>query len=160
MLNFNTIDNPNGFAHSISLHGGGSGNYSEPPNTMVTSSSANQSQSHQQQMNLNYLGANGSADQTNWPASDSVHNNSGSTINDNCNRNANNLSSETGRTHDKDYLQTVISADDSSGRALSMGNFLQQKGSENVKRFSVNNLLQLANNCRTLADEHRLSVGE
>lgn len=158
MLNFNTIDNPNAFAHSISLHGG---NFSEPPTTMVTSSSANQSQSHQQQINLNYLGANPSTDQTNWTHSDAVHNTSGSTINDNCNRNTNNnLSSETGRVHEKDYLQTVI-ADNSGGRStLSMGNFLQQKGSENVKRFSVNNLLQLANNCRTLADEHRLSVGE
>lgn len=33
--------------------------------------------------------------------------------------------------------------------------FLAHKGSENVKRFSVNNLLQLANNCRS--DEHRLA---
>lgn len=33
--------------------------------------------------------------------------------------------------------------------------FLEHKGSENVKRFSVNNLLQLANNCRS--DDHRLT---
>lgn len=33
--------------------------------------------------------------------------------------------------------------------------FAEHKGSENVKRFSVNNLLQLANNCR--AEDHRLA---
>lgn len=151
MLNFNAIDSPSSFAHSISLHGG---SFSQPAATMVTSSSANQSQPQQQQINLNYLGANTNGDQTNWTHSESVHNTSSSTIDDSCNRNNNN-------NNQKDYLQTVIGAEEPDGRStLNMGNFLQQKGSENVKRFSVNNLLQLANNCRALADEHRLSSGK
>lgn len=164
MLNFNTIDtNPNtSFSHPIPLHGG---NFNEA-STMITSSPSNHhhNQTQAQQINLNFLGTNTSGDQTNWTHSDSVTN---STIDDNCNRNNNNNNlsnpSETGRAaqHQKDYLQTVIGADESDGRStLNMGNFLQQKGSENVKRFSVNNLLQLANNCRALVDEHRLSTGK
>lgn len=152
MLNFNTIDNPNSFTNSISLH-----HFNEtPPTSMVTSSTVNQSQSQQQQINLNYPAANANGDQTNWTSS--------TTIDGNCNRNNNNnnLSNETGRIHQKDYIQqTVINPDESGDRStMNMGNFLQQKGSENVKRFSVNNLLQLANNCRALADEHRLSSGK
>lgn len=151
MLNFNTIDNPNSFANSITMHGG---HFSEAPTTMVTSSPSAQSQP--QQINLNYHGANNGGDHTNWTHSESVHHTSNSTI-DNCNRNNNNPC-ETGRVQ---HLQTVISADETGDRStLNMGNFLQQKGSENVKRFSVNNLLQLANNCRALADEHRLSSGK
>lgn len=54
-------------------------------------------------------------------------------------------------------LQTAINENESIERSSlnTMGNYLQQKGSENVKRFSVNNLLQLANNCRALANEQR-----
>lgn len=163
MLNFNTIDNANTFAHPIPLH---SGNFDETTNALVTSSAAptsnHSNQTQVQQINLNYLNANGGGDQTNWTHSESVHN-SNSTIDDNCNRNNNNLPSETNRVqhHQKDYMQTVINDNDSDTRPnLNMGNYLQQKGSENVKRFSVNNLLQLANNCRALVDEHRLSSGE
>lgn len=155
MLNFNTIDNPNTFVNSITLHGG---HFSEAPTTMITSSSTAQTQP--QQINLNYIGTNNGGDQTNWTHSESIHNTSNSTI-DECNRN-NNHPSETDRAHhQKEYIQTVINADESDGRStINMGNFLQQKGSENVKRFSVNNLLQLANNCRALADEHRHSTGK
>lgn len=168
MLNFNTIDtNQNtSFVHPIPLH---SGNFSETP-TMVTSSPSNHqhhSQAQAQQINLNYLSTNTSGNQTNWTHSDSIHNTTISTIDDSCNRNNNNNnlsnSSETGRSvqHQKDFLQTVISTDEPDGRStVTMGNFLQQKGSENVKRFSVNNLLQLANNCRALVDDHRLSSGK
>ncbi|XP_031625816.1 retinal homeobox protein Rx-A-like [Contarinia nasturtii] len=160
MLNFNTIDNSNAFSHPIPLH---SGNFNETASAMVTSSSSNHSnQSQAQQINLNYLSANGNDDQTNWTHSETAHNSS-STIDDNCNRNNNNLPSETDRVqhHQKDYLQTVITDTESYTRSnLNMGNYLQQKGSENVKRFSVNNLLQLANNCRALVDDHRLSSEE
>lgn len=59
---------------------------------------------------------------------------------------------------------TTIIADDESGERITttnlMENFLEHKGSENVKRFSVNNLLQLANNCRAISHEHRSTVGE
>lgn len=171
MLNFNAIDTNANPSFSHSLHGT---NFNEAP-AMVTSSSSNQQHHHHstvaqaQQMNLSYLGANTSGNQSSWTHSESVHNTSNSTIDVNCNQSNNsnnNLSnpSETSRViqhHQKDYLQTVIGADDSNGRlTLNMGNFLQQKGSENVKRFSVNNLLQLANNCRALVDENRLSTGK
>lgn len=150
MLNFNTIDNVNSFSHPIPLH---SANFTDVPNSMVTSSP-------NQQLNLNYLSGNTSGDHTNW--TESVHNTSASTLDENCNRN--NIlpdSHETAQQQHKDYLQTSIHNDETSDRTtLNMGNYLQQKGSENVKRFSVNNLLQLANNCRALADEHRLSTGE
>lgn len=152
MLNFNTIDNVNSFAHPIPLHGA---HFGEMQNAMVTSSPSIQAQ----QINLNYLSANASGDQTNW--TEPVHNTTPSTIDDHCNRN-NNLPNpnETVREQ-KDYIQTVINDDQTDGRStLNMDNYLQQKGSENVKRFSVNNLLQLANNCRALADEHRLSSGK
>lgn len=164
MLNFNTIDNANSFVNSITPHGGG--NFTDVPASMVATSASPQSSSSSsaqvQQINLNYLnssGGGGGNNQTNW--SESVHSNNHPTavsIDNNCNRTTinNNL------THShKNYLQTTINDDQTNCRPpLNMDNFLQQKGSENVKRFSVNNLLQLANNCRALVDEHRISSGE
>lgn len=171
MLNFNTIDNTNAFVNSITSHGG---NFTEVPTSIVVTSSSPQSSSSSsiqvQQINLNYLNANaigGGGDQSNW--SETVHssnNPTAVTIDNNCNRttiNNNTIhSNESSRVqHQKTYLQTAINDDQTNCRPpLNMDNFLQQKGSENVKRFSVNNLLQLANNCRALVDEHRISSGK
>lgn len=154
MLNFNSIDNPNSFTHPIPLHGG---NFSDSPTSMVTSAPSTQSVPAQtQQINLSYLSANTStADQTNW--TESVLNASNSTIDNN------NLPNSNGSVriqHQKDYIQTIITPESDVRSNLNIGNYLQQKGSENVKRFSVNNLLQLANNCRALVDERRLSSGK
>lgn len=61
----------------------------------------------------------------------------------------------------KTYPQTIINDDESGDRTTIMETFLEHKGSENVKRFSVNNLLQLANNCRAISNEqHRNTMGE
>lgn len=61
----------------------------------------------------------------------------------------------------KNYPQTIIADDASVERTTNlMENFLEHKGSENVKRFSVNNLLQLANNCRAISNEHRGTIGK
>lgn len=171
MLNFNTIDNTNSFVNSITSHGG---NFADVPTSMVATSSSPQSTSSSsvqvQQINLNYLsssGGGGGCNQTNW--SETVHNNNNPTavsIDNNCNRTTinNNLThaNESIRAQQqKTYLQTTINDYQTNCRPpLNMDNFLQQKGSENVKRFSVNNLLQLANNCRALVDEHRISSGE
>lgn len=159
MLNFNTIDNPNAFPHSIPLHGG---NFNGSSTTMITSSPTNHSaQSQAQQINLNYLNSNTSGDQTTWAHTESVNNSLNSTIDENCNRNNNTLTDpgEVRGQHQKDYSQTVISGGDTHDRSkLTMGNYVE--GSENVKRFSVNNLLQLANNCRALVNEHQLSSGK
>lgn len=152
MLNFNTIDSVNSFVHPIPLHGA---HFGEMQNSMVTSSPS----IHTQQINLNYLSANTNDDQTNW--TESVHNTSSSNLDENCNRNNDLPNPNEGIREQKVYLQTVINNDEADGRtALNMDNYLQPKGSENVKRFSVNNLLQLANNCRALVDEHRISSGK
>lgn len=159
MLNFNAIDNTTSFSHSMPLHGG---NFTEVPTSMVATSASSSVQV--QQINLNYLNANTSgADQTNWS-----HNPTTAAIDNNCNRTTvtnNNLthSNESARVQQQksNYLQTTINDDQNNCRPpLSMDTFLHQKGSENVKRFSVNNLLQLANNCRALVDDHRLSSGK
>lgn len=155
MLNFTTIDNANAFAHSIALHGG---NFVDVPTSMVTSSSTASASAQAQHINLNYLNANTSGD-PNW--TESVHSNSTSTIDNNCNRNNVTNNNLPNSNQQKDYLHTVINGDETNGRSpLSMDNYLQQKGSENVKRFSVNNLLQLANNCRALVDEQRIATGK
>lgn len=162
MLNFNAIDNnTNSFANSIPSHGG---NFTEVPTSMVVTSSASSSV-QVQQINLNYLNTNiGGGDQTSW--SETVHNPTAVQIDNNCNRTTvnNNLthSNDSVRVQQqKTYLQTAINDDQTNCRPpLNMDNFLQQKGSENVKRFSVNNLLQLANNCRALVDDHRISSGK
>lgn len=61
----------------------------------------------------------------------------------------------------KAYPQTLINDNESGDRTTIMETFLEHKGSENVKRFSVNNLLQLANNCRAISSEqHRNTMGE
>lgn len=168
MLNFNTIDNTNPFVNSITSHGG---NFTDVPTSMVATSSSPHSSSSSsvqvQQINLNYLSSSSSGgNQTNWR--ETVHNNNNPTasIDSNCNRTSinNNLphSNESIQAQQqKTYLQTTINDDQTSCRPpLNMDNFLHQKGSENVKRFSVNNLLQLANNCRALVDEHRISSGK
>lgn len=151
MLNFNSIDNPNSFTHPMPLHGG---NFTDSPTSMITSSPSTQSVPTQaQQINLNYISTN--TDQTNW--AESTHNASNSTIDNN------NLPNSNGSVriqHQKEYIQTVITPESDVRSNLNIGNYLQQKGSENVKRFSVNNLLQLANNCRALVDERRLSTGK
>lgn len=157
MLNFNAIDNANAFSHSMPLHGE---NFTDATAAMITSSPHSQAQ----QIGLNYIGANNNGDQANWTHPDSVQNSSNTTHDDNCQQNNNNFSnsSDTVRgQHQKEYLQTIISSEDTDGQSnLNMGNYLQQKGSENVKRFSVNNLLQLANNCRALVSEQRISTGK
>lgn len=182
MLNFNTIDNTNSFVNSITSHGD---NFTDVPTSMVVTSSSSphttssaSSTIQVPQINLNYLNANtiggsggsgGGTDHASW--NETVHNNNNNptavTIDNNCNRTTinNNLthSNELIRAQQqKAYLQTTAINDDQTNcrPPLNMDNFLQQKGSENVKRFSVNNLLQLANNCRALVDEHRISSGE
>lgn len=161
MLNFNTVDNTNAFSNAIPLHGG---NFTEVPTSSPSSASV-----QVQQINLNYLNANTSGgDQISWSNS-TVHNPTAVAIDNNCNRttinNNNNLthSNETVRIQQQkhNYLQTTIDDDQTNCRPpINMDSFLQQKGSENVKRFSVNNLLQLANNCRALVEEHRISSGK
>lgn len=162
MLNFNTIDNnANAFTHSMSLHGE---HFTDAPSTTMITSSPHQAHSQAQQISLNYIAANGNGDQANWTHPEPVHRASNTTHDENCNRNNKNLSNSSEAVcgqPQKEYLQTVISNDDSDGQSnLNMGNYLQQKGSENVKRFSVNNLLQLANNCRALVGEQRISTGK
>lgn len=145
MLNFNTIES-SAFTHSIPLH---EADFSESATGMGTSSPS----AHAVQSHLNYLDVSNGGDQNNWTHTESRH----STINDdNRHRNENPVPNSTRVQHQKEYLDTVIPNED--GRTtLNMDNYIQQKGSENVKRFSVNNLLQLANNCRALVDDHRLS---
>lgn len=165
MLNFNTIDNTNTFANSIPLHGD---NFTDVPTSMVatslSSSAAAASTAIQvQQINLNYLNANTTSggDHTNW-SQETINNNNcnRTTINNNLTHHSN--ASAVDQQLQKSYHQATISSEDQINcrPPLNMDNFLQQKGSENVKRFSVNNLLQLANNCRALVDEHRISSGE
>lgn len=154
MLNFNSIDNSNTFA----IPAMNSGNFAQMPTISTTSSQPN---------NLNYLNSSSAqnADMHQsviWARADgSASNNCGSS-NSNSNSTNNNNITNSIRSGDqqKDYLQTVIHNDESDERSAlnSMTNYLQQKGSENVKRFSVNNLLQLANNCRALTNEQRHTV--
>lgn len=156
MLNFNLINNSN--TYPIAMNGG---NFASVPTTVS------------QQNNINYLNnsinsiaQNGTQSSVNWSRSNnsshpSIDCNESTEANNN---NNNNLSNEAIRNcdHPKDYLQTTINYNESDERSTleTMGNYLQQKGSENVKRFSVNNLLQLANNCRALANEQRQNIGK
>lgn len=135
-------------------------NFTDATVTMVTSS-PHPPHSQSQQISLSYIGANNNGE---WTHHDPVHNSSNATLDENCNRHNTNLSNPNATLrgqHQKEYLQTVIGGADSDGQSnLNMGNYLEQKGSENVKRFSVNNLLQLANNCRALVGEQRIATGK
>lgn len=134
MLNFNSIDNSN--AYAIPLNGG---NFTQVPTTMAQMNYLN---------NSNNL--NGLQQSSTWSGTENSADN-------NCNQ-TNSLAIDVVRNdQQKDYLQTAINETESDNRSAleNMGTYLQQKGSENVKRFSVNNLLQLANNCRALANEQR-----
>lgn len=139
MLNFNSIDN-NSNAYAMPLSGG---NFTQVPTTVAQMNYLN---------NSNNL--HGLQQSSTWSRAENLaHNN-------NCNE-TNSLAIDVVRSdQQKDYLQTAANEGESEQRSAleNMGSYLQQKGSENVKRFSVNNLLQLANNCRALANEQRHTV--
>lgn len=146
MLNFNAMENVN--------------SYSIPVNNSNFIHSVGQSMSSASlHTNMTYMQSN-SRGQTsdNWSSSVRIHNSPNETIDNN------NLSSQNDSIcleSQKEYRQTVINENENTDRStMNMENYIQQKGSENVKRFSVNNLLQLANNCRALANEHRIAVGK
>lgn len=125
MLNFNSIDNSN--AYTIPLNGS---NFTQVPTTVAQMNYLNNSN------NLNGLQQ---SNISTWCRGDN------SADNNNCNQTSSLTIDVIRSDQQKDYLQTTINEED----------YLQPKGSENVKRFSVNNLLQLANNCRALANEQR-----
>lgn len=132
MLNFNSIDNSNAYA----IPNGE--NFTQVPTTVAQMNYLNNSN------NLNGL------QQSTWSRAENSANN-------NCNQTSRLAIDVVRSDQQKDYLQTAINEGESDNRSAleNMGSYLQQKGSENVKRFSVNNLLQLANNCRALANEQQ-----
>lgn len=157
MLNFNAMENVNSYSHSIPMNNG----------NFVHSVQSQMSASPTPQINMTYLDAsnrNSNQSTGNWSQhSISARNHSSSSTNTIENNN-NNLSAQNEAIRldtQKDYHQTTINENENTDRAtINMENYMQQKGSENVKRFSVNNLLQLANNCRALSNEHRITVGK
>lgn len=137
MLNFNAMDGISQYPQAALSGSLQLANGAFDPAPTATSSC------HQSQSNQAFL--NNSAKATNWPMN-SNHNAVGANLSSS-NQNQLNLKNFGGPLNNS-----------GSERAPIEGNtpFLhqQQKGSENVKRFSVNNLLQLAHNsCRVLPND-------
>lgn len=158
MLNFNSIESS--YAHPIALNG--ANNYVSSSITQATNTSSI-SPACQQQSIISNDGIHRSARHPqqiteNWPHSESIQNGNAA-VDQNCaNRNDNRLPTSNSTQSQNNYIQTVISesngvTDQDPNRINAAQQYLHQKGSENVKRFSVNNLLQLANN-------RRLAVGK
>lgn len=142
MLNFNAMDGISPYSQS-SLGGNvqlASGAFVTTP----TPASCHQSQSSQAFLN-------NSTKPTNWPMT-SNHIAVGANLSSS-NPNQLNLKNYCGVSnvnHNNNSNSEVTSIDGDSAFLHQQ----QQKGSENVKRFSVNNLLQLAsNNCRVLPND-------
>lgn len=154
MLNFNAMENVNSYSHSIPMN---NGNFIHSVQSQMSTTST----PHTNMTYLDSSNRNSNQSTGNWSISARNHNNSSNNTIEN---NNNNLSAQNEAIRldtQKDYHQATINEDENTDRAtINMENFMQQKGSENVKRFSVNNLLQLANNCRALSNEHRIAVGK
>lgn len=143
MLNFNTIENS--YAHPVALN---SVNYVTSSGSQSTNTTSISLACHQPSITNEVMHTTARDQQQqqqlggNWTTNENIQS-ATTTIDGNCtNRN-------------DDYIQTVISENNGTDRhpINAAHQYLQHKGSENVKRFSVNNLLQLANN-------HRLAVGK
>lgn len=153
MLNFNTMDSVNSYSHAMPVNSGNFVHSVAQMSTPITSQSPSLITYLDSANRIHPQSASHWSGQVN--RSHSIPN---QTISDN-----NNLphQNDAGRLDmSKNYPQTIIDGDESGNRANAMETFLEHKGSENVKRFSVNNLLQLANNCRAISNEHRNTSGE
>lgn len=139
MLNFNSMESVSPY----SLVGGSvpiNNNISFPtPSTSLSAisttatSTASTTSCHQQQLAINYMN-NAEKHSMHWPNNNIVGSNNGLPL---------------PIPNHKNYCHP----NGQDGHTISGETYLSQKDSENVKRFSVNNLLQLANNGRMLTTD-------